>query len=131
MALVLTFRGEAFGLLAVLVWIYYSEWQGRLDHRLDNEAVVHKFNRDDTLYTDYERCVYADPDVWAAIYKLKHQLGRRVQVRWQRSHPERRLSRAMWDRHDRGNDRSDGECFTRIIITCSFRGGWVDFEKAQ
>ena len=23
------------------------------------------------------------------------------------------------------------ECFTRIIITCSFRGGWVVFEKAQ
>ena len=99
-----TFRGEAFGLLAVLVWLYHSEWQGRLDHRLDNEAVVHKFNRDDTLYTDYEKCVYADPDVWAAIYKLKHQVGRRVQVRWQRNHPERRLSRAMWDRHDRGND---------------------------
>ena len=80
-----TFRGEAFGLLAVLVWLYHSEWQGRLmgrlDHRLDNEAVVHKFNRDDTLYTDYERCVYADPDVWAAIYKLKHQLGQRVRCR--------------------------------------------------
>ena len=24
-----------------------------------------------------------------------------------------------------------GECFTRKIITCSFRGGWVVFEKAQ
>jgi hypothetical protein len=23
------------------------------------------------------------------------------------------------------------ECFTRKIITCSFRGGWVVFEKAQ
>ena len=102
-----TFRGEAFGLLAVLVWLYYSEWQGRLDHRLDNEAVVHKYNRDDTLYTDYEKAVYADPDVWAAIYKLKHLLGVRVQVGWQRSHPERRLSRAMWNRHDRGNDWSD------------------------
>ena len=55
-----TFRGEAFGLLAVLVWLYHPDCQGRLDHRLDNVAVVHKFNKDDTLYTDYERCVYAD-----------------------------------------------------------------------
>ena len=40
-----------------------SEWPGRLEHRLDNEAVVNKYNADDALYTDYERCVYADPDI--------------------------------------------------------------------
>ena len=104
-----TFRGEAFGLLATLVWLEGSEWQGRLEHRLDNEAVVNKYNADDALYTDYERCVYADPDVWAALFSLKARMGNRVKVLWQRSHPERRLARAMWDRHDRGNDMSDSQ----------------------
>ena len=79
-----TFRGEAFGLLATLIWLEGSEWQGRLGHRLDNEAVVNKYNADDALYTDYERCVYADPDVWAALFALKARLGSRVKVLWQR-----------------------------------------------
>ena len=100
-----TFRGEAFGLLATLVWLEGSEWQGRLEHRLYNEAVVNKYNANDALYTDYEQCVYADPDVWAALFSLKARLGNKVNVNvlWQRSHPERRLASAMRDRHDRGN----------------------------
>ena len=68
-----------------------------------------KTNADDALYTDYERCVYADPDVWAALFSLKAKMGNRVKVLWQQSHPERRLARAMWDRHDRGNDMSDSQ----------------------
>ena len=85
------------------------EWQGRLEHRLDNEVVVNKYSANVALYTDYEQCVYADPDVWAALFSLEARLGNRVKVLWQRSHPERRLARVMWDRHDRGNDVSDSQ----------------------
>ena len=41
------------------------------------------------------------------MFSLKARLGNRVKVVCQRSHPERRLARAMWDRHDGGNDMSD------------------------
>ena len=78
--------------------------------------------------------MYVDLDAWAVIYKLKHQLCHRVQVRWQRSHPERRLSSAMWDRHDRDNDWSDAradralESFTptyqRLQLVAPEERGW-------
>ena len=43
------------------------------------------------------------------MFSVKARLGNRVRVLWQRSHLERRLARAMWDRHDRGNDMSDSQ----------------------
>ena len=52
---------------------------------------MNKYNANDALYTDYERCVYADPDVWAALFSLKARLGNRAKVLWQRSHPKGRL----------------------------------------
>ena len=102
-----TFRGEAFGLLATLQYVKDGKWTGRVQHRLDNEAVVMKFNKDQRLITAYQGCVHADSDVWAALYLLKEELGARIQVVWQRSHPEKRLAKAMWTRHDTGNNWSD------------------------
>ena len=102
-----TFRGEAFGLLATLQYVKVGGWAGRVQHRLDNEAVVMKFNKDQRLITAYQGCVHADSDVWTALYLLKEELGSRVQVVWQRSHPEQRLAKAMWTRHDTGNNWSD------------------------
>ena len=108
-----TYRGEAFGLLATLVFVdgmmKRGEWRGRLQHRLDNEAVVLKYNKDGKMATAYQRHEHSDPDVWAALYALKAIVGSRVQVMWQRSHPERRKAKAAWDRHDRGNDWSDAQ----------------------
>ena len=63
-----------------------------------------KFNKDQRLITAYQSCVHADPNVWAALYLLEVGLGTRIQVVWQRSHPEKRLAKAMWTRHDTGNN---------------------------
>ena len=73
-----TFRGEAFGLLATLQYVKVGGWAGRVQHRLDNEAVVMKFNKDQRLITAYQGCVHADSDVWTALYLLKEELGSRV-----------------------------------------------------
>ena len=50
---------------------------------------------------------YSDSDVWFALSEMKRQYGKRLQVDWQRSHPERRAMRSAWDRHEHGNDASD------------------------
>ena len=90
-----TFRGEVFGLLATLQYVEVGGWAARVQHRLDNEAVVTKFNKDRRLVTAYQGCVHADSDLWIASYLLNEELGSRVQLVWQRSHLEQRLAKAQ------------------------------------
>ena len=58
-----------------------GKWTGRVQHRLDNEAVVMKFNKGQRLITAYQSCVHADSDVWTALYLLKVELGTRIHTK--------------------------------------------------
>jgi hypothetical protein len=57
----------------------------------------------------------ADADLWAALDRERALWEGRVQVRWTRSHPERRAQRAAWTRHDHGNNWADKQADDSLL----------------
>ena len=107
-----TYRGEAFGVLALLVRSVVLLGRSETPKSLrvwafcDNEAVCNRFN---LLHGEQEMgdCTGADPDLWALIFRLKDHLGGSFRLSWQRSHPELRKHRNAFHRHNWGNTWSD------------------------
>jgi hypothetical protein len=106
-----TSRGEAFGVLAVM--LFYYSLLGRPDTPptlrvwsfCDNKGVCDRFNGDPDVHGDYDPGI--DPDLWSLLFHLKGVLGSRFRLTWQRSHPELRKARAAYHRHNWGNLWSD------------------------
>jgi hypothetical protein len=107
-----TARGEAFGVLAVLLFTDTLLRTGaipptaRVWSFCDNKGDVDRFNGTPDVLGDHD-LTGADPDMWALLFALKKRLGPCFRLTWQRSHPERRKQRAAYHRHNWGNDWSD------------------------
>jgi hypothetical protein len=107
-----TARGEAFGVLAVLLFTDTLLRTGaipptaRVWSFCDNKGDVDRFNGTPDVLGDHD-LTGADPDMWALLFALKKRLGPCFRLTWQRSHPERRKQRVAYHRHNWGNDWSD------------------------
>ena len=106
-----TSRGEAFGVLAMMVHVTELLSDGlippttRVWSFCDNKGVCDRFNTDPDVHGEYD--VGIDPDLWALMLALKTRLRGNFRLTWQRSHPERRKQRAAYHRHNWGNLWSD------------------------
>jgi hypothetical protein len=116
-----SYRLEAYGLLAAMIgmrwWVRALPAEDhRVIHHLDNEAVVHTYQR--LLKLDAEAWInLEDRDVWRAILAERAWWGDDYEVHWVASHVEKRKKdRNDWTEHEWGNVYSDkwaGRCVAR------------------
>ena len=53
-----------------------------------------------------------DGDLWEAVDLLLERMQGKVEVSWIRGHADKRTTRRMMSKHQRGNVRADANCTT-------------------
>ena len=108
------------------------QWQGTVRVWVDNDNVVKGLEkrlgieRPDAVWTVAEDWaadsqelesswkvqlgVGADGDLWEAMDSLLERMEGKVEVHWVRGHEDKRTTRRMTNKHQRGNVRADANC---------------------
>ena len=102
-------RAEHVGVLSALTSLaQWPELRNAFDghvHYCDNKGVSDRMDHEEwqesAVFGPNDWARANDPDVHAEAEAQRSLLGMSTVVRWHRGHPERRLCKAAWSRHDR------------------------------